>query len=288
VISAVGIVVPARNEQRLIRQCLRGLLNALRQLPPSIEPAVCVIADRCTDGTAALAHAEFGGWRAAQVMDHQFDRSIGELRDLGFRRIHTALSPHPSSRILLLSTDADSTVASDWARQHVRLARDGLHAVAGTVDLADPHTLEPVVSQRYAAVLSRARRPEGHGNVYAANLGVRADAYRAVGGFAALSTGEDHDLWRRLRHAGYRCRYSQGLIVTTSARRHGRATGGLADLLRALHHDAAPHQHSGQRNTVLCRVTDPDTADNVAVAPVDESLVHPLGSAEGLSWVRGR
>jgi hypothetical protein len=71
--------------------------------------------------------------------------------------------------------------------------------------------------------------------VYGANLGVRADAYLAVGGFGAVATGEDHHLWRRLGQAGYRRSYAAESTVRTSARRHGRAPGGLADLLRSLH-----------------------------------------------------
>jgi hypothetical protein len=240
VIAAVAVVVPARDERRRIRDCLRSLGHALRQLPPGIERVVCVVADRCTDDTAALANAGFGGWPSARVVENRLDRTIGEVRDLGVRHVGAVLAHHPPSRVLLLSTDADTTVALDWAGQHVRLAGRGLHAVAGPADLDDLRALEPVVAARYGDVLTRARRPDGHGNVYAANLGVRADAYRAVGGFGAVASGEDHDLWRRLGLAGYRRRYADGPKVTTSARREGRAAGGLADLLRSLQQPMSP------------------------------------------------
>lgn len=236
-ISAVGIVIPARNEQHQIKACLRALRVALRQLPPDIERAVCVVADRCTDDTVALARTELVGWPAARVTETRLERSVGEARDLGVRQLCTVLDRHPPAGVWLLSTDADSAVVRDWAIQHIDLARRGAHAVAGIVELDGHPALPPVVSQRYAAVLARARKPEGHGNVYAANLGVRADAYLAVGGFGALSTGEDHDLWHRLRQAGYRMHYAEGPKVITSSRRNGRARGGLADLLRALHQD---------------------------------------------------
>lgn len=236
-ISAVGVVVPARDEQRLIRGCVAGLLAALRELPPEIDRAVCVVADRCTDDTARLAEAALSDQPGGTVVRNQRTATIGEVRDLGFRHVQAVLAHHAPSRVLLLSTDADSTVAPDWARQHVALAEQGVHAVAGTADLDDRHALAPAERQRYADVLANARRHDGHGNVYAANLGVRADAYRAVGGFGAVASGEDHDLWRRLGVAGYRRCYADGPTVTTSARRHGRAPGGLADLLRSLQQD---------------------------------------------------
>ncbi|MFP5070727.1 glycosyltransferase [Pseudonocardia nantongensis] len=40
--------------------------------------------------------------------------------------------------------------------------------------------------------------------VYAANLGVRADAFEQVGGFPDLASGEDHGMGARLRAAGFR------------------------------------------------------------------------------------
>ena len=90
---------------------------------------------------------------------------------------------------------------------------------------------------RYEAIRAAQRQPGGHGNVYAANLGVRADAYEAVGGFAPVASGEDQDLWHRLGRAGYRLRYATEPVVTTSARQQGRAAGGVADLLSRLHTD---------------------------------------------------
>jgi hypothetical protein len=47
--------------------------------------------------------------------------------------------------------------------------------------------------------------------------------------------GEDHGLWRRLQGAGHPVVQPTDVAVRTSARLHGRAAGGLADLLRALH-----------------------------------------------------
>ncbi|HEY3752602.1 MAG TPA: glycosyltransferase [Pseudonocardiaceae bacterium] len=236
-ITAVGIVVPARDEQRLIRRCLHALTTALRALPSGVEPALCVVADRCADRTAELAAETLRGW-PARLVTNQADLTIGEIRDLGLRRAYTALAAHPPSEVLLLSTDADSLVPADWVQRHVRLIEQGADAVAGMVELSSRHRLPTLVAARYASVLAKARTPDGHGNVYAANLGVRAGAYLAVGGFEAVASGEDHRLWHRLGSAGYRRRYAAESTVLTSARRHGRAPGGLAELLHTLHLDS--------------------------------------------------
>ncbi|SDW66773.1 Glycosyltransferase like family 2 [Amycolatopsis xylanica] len=227
-ITAVGVVVPARDEAGHSAACLRSIRRALLALPPHVERAVCFVADRCTDGTTAIANAS-----GAHLVVNEHELTIGEVRDLGCRTVLSLLARHPPANILLLGTDADTTVAPGWARAHLAAADAGCHAVAGTAELSAPFTTARV-AHRYQAILDSARRHDGHGNVYGANLGVRADAYLAVGGFRALSTGEDHDLWRRLGEAGHRLRYDSAAQVVTSSRLTGRAPHGLAALLRRL------------------------------------------------------
>ncbi len=75
-----------------------------------------------------------------------------------------------------------------------------------------------------------------HPHIHGANLGVRADRYVDVGGWADLKTAEDHDLWGRLRRTGARLLSSAHLQVVTSGRRIGRAPSGFAGALMA-HND---------------------------------------------------
>ena len=229
-ISAVAVVVPARDEHRHIRGCLRAVRHALARLPPGIAHSVCVVADRCTDDTAALARTELP---AGQVVTNEADRTIGEVRDLGVRTARGVLDGHSAAQVWLLSTDADTVVHPDWARRHVLLADLGFDAIAGVAHLDRPAGPTRAAVEHYAAVVGRARGHWGHGNVYGANLGVRADAFDAVGGFGPVPVGEDHDLWHRLGAAGY-ARHHADIPVVTSGRRHGRARGGLADLLATL------------------------------------------------------
>lgn len=105
--------------------------------------------------------------------------------------------------------------------------------VLGTVSIGDwhPHTLS--VRERY---LRGYRAIEGHRHVHGANLGVRADSYWSVGGFAALVTGEDVDLVTRVSAARGQVCWAADVAVQTSSRRVGRAPQGFAAHLRALEH----------------------------------------------------
>ncbi len=227
-ITAVGVIVPARDEEELITQCLHALRRSLQRLPDRIERAVCVVADRCSDETAARARTAFGGWPGGHVLVTDRPRTIGEIRDRGIHAVRARLPERDAANVLLLNTDADTEVGSLWAAEHLRRIERGAHAVTGPAELASPFPGPAHAARRYHALVRSGT------NVYGANLGVRADAFDTVGGFGTCRTGEDHDLWGRLCAAGYRCRVEPAAVVWTSARTEGRAPAGLAALLRSL------------------------------------------------------
>jgi glycosyltransferase involved in cell wall biosynthesis len=222
----VGVVVPARDEEDRIEACLAAISAAVRAA--GCPAVTCVVADRCTDTTAALARAA-----GADVVVNQLPRRVGTLRNIGLERVG-ALLGGVTERIWLLSTDADTLVPSSWVDDHLRHAEAGADAVAGAVDLDDPHVLPADVLARYSRLVASRVAERTHGHAYAANLGVRADAFRAVGGYPAVAYGEEHALLGRLRRAGFRVVSPTDVRARTSARTEGRAQGGLADLLRTL------------------------------------------------------
>ena len=255
-VTAVGVVVPAHDEQDRIGRCLISLRRALAQVPDGITTAAAVVLDRCTDATPERVADLVADWPQATVLTLPGDRpaprsadlisiarhglrgtGIGAVRDLGLRAVLQQLSGRPTAGTWLLSTDADTTVPPDWVRAHLRHAADGVHAVAGLADLATTDHLATGALWRYRSIVEHGLHGATHHHVYGANLGVRADAYLAVGGFPADGSGEDHGLWRRLAAACYTLVQPVGIRVRTSARLRGRADGGLAGLLRALHRD---------------------------------------------------
>jgi hypothetical protein len=131
---------------------------------------------------------------------------------------------HDVRHIWLANTDADTVVPADWLNVQLDLADHGADAVAGIVELdvdADDR-----LRQAFGASY-RLGRDGTHRHVHGANLGVRADVYRAVGGWRHLRTGEDHDLWKRLLAAGT-CVSATASVVRTSGRLAGRAPHGFA------------------------------------------------------------
>ena len=145
--------------------------------------------------------------------------TVGAVRSRAAQAVLGDLGTDPA-RTWLLSTDADGTVTPGWVREHLDLANRGADAVAGGVVLDLPDNPPPP-----------GEPPWPDHPIYAANLGILADAFAQVGGFPAIDCGEDHAIVARLRSAGFRVVAGAPGSVRTSARTRGRAAGGLADLL---------------------------------------------------------
>ena len=228
------MVIPARDEAERVGECLLSVQRSLATLPAAVERLVWVVLDRCTDGTAEVVARALGDGRASGWTVLEGDRPLGRVRHAGVQAALGALRHHPVAGVWILGTDADTVVPPGWAASHLAHAAAGAAAVCGVAELATTSHMHPRAVARYRTVVAAQRRPGSHQHVYGANLGVRGDAYQAVGGFGPLSTGEDGDLVRRLVRAGYPVVHPVDVRVRTSARLVGRARGGLADLLAGL------------------------------------------------------
>ncbi|MFD8567938.1 glycosyltransferase [Streptomyces sp. NPDC059639] len=238
-IAAVAVVVPAHNEEDRIVECLRSIRAAAPQVAPLLVETV-VVADACTDATAALAAGE--GAHVVEIDRH----NVGAARGAGaLRALELLRGAEPD--IWLAMTDADSTVPARWLARQTAWARRGHDAVLGTIRLAPAgRTGHRYARSRHDAAYYRTRPPSGaampweHPHVHGANMGVAATAYLRVGGFAPLTTGEDRDLVARLAATGHRIARTDDHPVHTADRLSGRAPGGLADLLASLERPTGP------------------------------------------------
>ena len=243
--SAVGIVVPARNEEAGIEPCLASLDRAAAVVARwGIGTFVVVAGDSCTDRTVELAARWLRDWKGTRkggpeglgggTVIHLDARNVGAARQAGMARLLRRYAALPPRRLWLASTDADTVVPRQWLARQVRLAGAGWDAVAGVVAvdawLGDHPDGLCSFEEAYRRRVDRLE----HGHVHAANLGLRASAYLAAGGFRPRRCGEDHDLWSRLDHPRLRRLSDPDLHVTTSGRLSGRAADGfsrdLADL----------------------------------------------------------
>jgi hypothetical protein len=229
-LAAVLVVVPARDEERLVGRCLVSLVDAaavLRRERPGVVARIVVVADACTDRTAELARA-FAGVTVIEVDAG----AVGTARAEGVRHGLALLADDPfgtavPERIWLASTDADSAVPTNWLTEQVALADRGVDVMVGTVR-PDPADLTPEQDAHWLATHVPGL-PNGH--VHGANLGVRASSYLEAGGFDGVVEHEDNVLVSRLRTLPTVIVPSDACQVLTSGRLVGRTPGGYAGYL---------------------------------------------------------
>ena len=226
-IAAVVVVVPARNEEEGLPQCLTAIGAAGRALAatyPTVDLSVTVVLDGCTDQSAQVV----AGFPMVQAVEVNF-ASVGLARGAGVEHALSRLA-RPAAEVWVANTDADTVVPRDWLVEQCRLAARGVQLVLGTVE---PNPEGMGIERKRAW---RAANPldDGHEYIHGANLGFRAESYLAVGGFAALDVHEDVDLTDRLKAHGIRWVAVDGIRARTSARTLGRTPGGFAGYLRDL------------------------------------------------------
>lgn len=214
--TRLAVVVPAANEQDTIGACLEAVLTAAAATGGRVE--IVVVLDACTDATADIV-ASFPV--TAVPCGHG---NVGAARRLGARHALPALGADG----VLASTDADSLVPADWLVELAAMTRTA-DLVLGTVV---PGAGLPADVER--DWYRRHELRDGHPHVHGANLAIRAGAYRRLGGWRPLASGEDTDLAARAAAAGLRIHRTGRVPVRTSPRLHGRTPHGFSSYLRGL------------------------------------------------------
>jgi glycosyltransferase involved in cell wall biosynthesis len=220
--TEVSVVVPARNEAETLPACVGSIRTACARLVrrhPRTRTRLIIVLDRCTDDSRAVLSPH----RQIEVVDSAAG-TAGGARALG--AAHALNGRIGSPRIWLANTDADSCVPPDWLEAMVGFAEAGAAVVLGTVQ--PDGCLDPETRARWQA---RHDLVEDHRHIHGANFGIRADVYRALGGWTTVTSGEDVALAARAEQAGVPVRRTALIPVTTSSRLVGRAPDGFANYL---------------------------------------------------------
>jgi Glycosyl transferase family 2 len=257
-VEAAAVVVPAHNEEEEIPACLAALRAAAESV--WIPVRLLVVADACTDETAAVAAAH-----GAEVIGIGA-RNVGAARAVGMAGLLRRTADTDPAAVWLATTDADTVVPPGWLRRQLGYAAQGWDVVLGTVTVADWDEHPPHTPAAFAAMYESGEGPHPH--VHGANLGIRASAYLAAGGFKPLRTAEDHALMAAATEAGCQVLQASDLIVQTSARRQARAPRGFSHALRTLAREpdpggSAPSAPAGNR-VGLTHVTCPPAVRKAA------------------------
>lgn len=202
-LPSVRVVIPARNAETTLRECLRSVMEC--DYP---RKTIWIVNDGSRDTTAAIL-GEFPGINVLHV------RAMGAsaARNLAMQN---------AAEDVIAFTDADCVVRKDWLRRLVACVMEPGVSGAGGPQLAVPH--QPLFARRIHAFLAaicfvgdymrvgQGKHPVQH--IPSCNSAYRREAILSVGGFRpGLFPGEDVDLDRRLIMAGHKLVYTPEAVV---------------------------------------------------------------------------
>jgi glycosyltransferase involved in cell wall biosynthesis len=184
---AVAIVVPVRNAEGLLRECLEPIRRQLGR-----HDAMVVVDDASSDGTAEVAAA-----LGARVIRRDVAGGPYAARNDGWRA-----SPEP----YILFTDVRCVPGPGWVdRLRRAAAEDNADLIFSDVIIRGGDRLAERVAAHRQHLLARHYTGPANFLPYfpTANLAVRRTALEAVDGFRVMPSGGDADVCWRMRMAGF-------------------------------------------------------------------------------------
>ena len=228
------VVVPARDEERLIEGCLEAIAG--QTVTPCAFETI-VVADGCRDRTAEVARAAARRLGLRLTVLEGPGAGPGPARRLGMDAAADRLHSLGLGRGLIATTDADSIPAPDWLERQLDHLAQGANVVAGLIELDDedaralPNGVlrrRRLESERRMATIVAADPTAAHHHFAGASLGVTADTYRRVGGLGPGRALEDRRFAEALAEHGVSILRAGDVRVRTSGRTGGRADRGLS------------------------------------------------------------
>ncbi len=197
------VLVPAHNESLLIEDCVRSLVSMRRD---RVEARICVIADNCTDDTAARARA------AGAEVRERFDR---ERRGKPFAIQWAVDELGLDAFDAVVIVDADTVVVPEFAEALV--ARRGIRDIAqqGYIGVSNEDSWLSVLGMvlslvRYRGQYLLKERAGLNTPLLGNGMCLGVDLLRRRGWAHGGSLTEDWELYARYTSFGERIRYVPG------------------------------------------------------------------------------
>lgn len=197
--TKVSVIIPARNEAKQIKTCLQSILN---QDFPTHLMEVILVDDHSTDDTYTIAMGiSDDHLRIIKLSDFLVD---SESRAYKKKALETGIQQ--SSGALILTTDADCMVPSNWLRRMCHLYEtEQAKFIAAPVNFyQEQNLLERFQSLDFTGMMGITGAGIAGRFMHmcnGANLGFDRGAFEAVGGYAGidhLASGDDMLLMQKI------------------------------------------------------------------------------------------
>jgi glycosyltransferase involved in cell wall biosynthesis len=227
----VGVCLPVHNEQDTLPETLAALTLAIHNLVDTgVACRLAVVLDDCSDGSEGLVRQ----WTSeatdiVALVVNCSAHNVGVARQTGCLALIESCASLDLSQIWLATTDADSEVPPQWLTHQVECMSKKIDFWAGRVEVSDWSDRHPGTTQLWNRAYCKEPDP-----IHGANLGINAELFLKVGGFAPLATGEDEALRRAVSRTSSTVFHDRRMPVKTSARVRARAPLGFAHYMDSL------------------------------------------------------
>jgi cellulose synthase/poly-beta-1,6-N-acetylglucosamine synthase-like glycosyltransferase len=186
----VTVVVAARNEEKVIGQCLQTLIQ---QTYPAEKYEIIIVDDGSEDKTASLVKSY--SERVSNV--HLLSLPTSGERRTGRKPLALAKGIARATGEIILTTDADCIVPKRWIEMMINHFEEGVVFVAGPVaEQASNSFFSRLEQLEFLGLITTAAGLIGSGRPIicnGANLAYRKSAFAAVGGFDEHESSNDDE-----------------------------------------------------------------------------------------------
>lgn len=203
----VSVIVPARNEEKVIEECIESLANSNYS---SDKMEIIAVNDRSTDGTQEILENLKN--RIANLNLIQIDSENNHSNLKGKQGALDRGIKNAKHNIILL-TDADCAVPADWVKKISQLYnKPNVGLVASYTMVEGTSLFDNIQSLEWILLCAMGSAGIGFGvplGCYGNNMSVRKNAYEELGGYEKLqfSVTEDLSLLLNVHNAGHEVHY---------------------------------------------------------------------------------
>ncbi|MGN0596555.1 MAG: glycosyltransferase [Ruminiclostridium sp.] len=182
-----SVIIPAHNEEKYIGKCLEAIETAAKAVSPR-KVQVIVVANRCTDNTAAIAE-EYG----AKVLINE-DKCISSVRNCGV---------NAAEGEIIVTIDADSRMTKGSLAEIEEMLHSGKFVGGGTRSKFDRMSIGIFFSAAYVAMNIIPVMKKNKAALTGGMFWFYKKDFEAIGGFdESLVSLEDLDFAARLNKLG--------------------------------------------------------------------------------------
>ncbi|MGI8555805.1 MAG: glycosyltransferase [Pyrinomonadaceae bacterium] len=249
----MSIVIPVRDEALHLEKSLASFSKQVDLRGKTLNPdlfEIIVLTNNCSDNSFEIAGKfqadnESLNLHIADIKTSKTNANSGFIRGLLMQKAHERLISNSKNGGIIMTTDGDTQVSTDWIAANIFEIKNGADAVGGRIlfnseELAKMNSSARrfhLIDEKYRLLsaelesnldyLSHDSLPRHHQH-FNGSFAVTTDAYRKAGGIPDVRFLEDVAFYQSLLRIDAKFRHSLLVKVYTSSRETGRAEAGLS------------------------------------------------------------